>query len=91
MQKQVAEDMTFDMAVARISDTVFVPGTTNRGVQVASKAVGLAYGMSPEDVYWLAVTDAAIATHVAVHGDTWLTHYPEFCRGKGADYDETER
>lgn len=82
---ETSEDMTFDMALARLSEFVFAPGITRDQKITMSRALGLAYGMSPDDVWLLAATDAAIAT--GRDRDALLASYPEWCQAPGADYD----
>jgi hypothetical protein len=81
---ETSEDMTFDMAVCRLSEFVFQPGITKRQLVAMSRACGLAYGMSPCDVLLLAASDAAIA--IGKDRDALLAIYPEWARRPGADY-----
>ena len=81
------EDLTFEMALARFSDRVFHE-PEEMALRMAS-AIGLAFGMAPQDVILCATADAAIAKHADQQlRDYWLSHYPKFCRGHGANYDE---
>jgi hypothetical protein len=77
--------MTFDMALDRLSDFVFAKNITKDSLVAMSRAIGLAYGMTPSDVLLLAASDAAIAASRG-NRDALLSHYPEYCRGEGADY-----
>ncbi len=86
MNEQV-DKHTFEVALARLAACVFDKGYTVGQIHKQANAIGLAYGIKGQDVLLCAVSEAAIASK-SEHRDNWLRHYPAWCRGQGANYDE---
>ena len=84
MDWETSEDMTFEMALGRLSDLFFVD--THHQVKRMAQAIGLAYGCDANDVFHMAASDAAIAQHQTQYHDVRLQVYPPYCRGAGANY-----
>ncbi len=87
MTEQLKRRYTFEQALARLSVRIFDKKHSTGWCRKRAAAIGLAYGMSGGDVLLCAVSDAAIASHNQ-HRDVWLSHYPAWCRGPGANHDE---
>lgn len=78
-----AEDMTFEMALQRLSDRIYGMDESQKSLEYMAKAIGLAFGMDPNDVFLCALADAAIASQAP--RDDWLAIYPDWCRQTGAN------
>ncbi len=79
--------LTYEVALKRLASRVFDPANTVSMINKQAEAIGLAYGVSGGDVLLCAVSEAAIASH-SQHRDRWLSHYPAWCRGPGANHDD---
>ncbi len=75
-------DMTFDMAVERLSGFIATGTVGSSQLWRMAQAIGLAYGMSPQDVSNLAITEVAIARTDSAAA---LAIFPEWAQGPGAD------
>ena len=85
MKYQTSDDMTFEMALDRLS-SFCGQGLEPMKLARMAQAIGLAYGMAGEDVWLCACSDAAIAHATPLDTIMMLSAYPEWCRGEGATY-----
>lgn len=82
-----AEDVTFDMAVSRLAEFVATGRADGNLLVSMSRAIGRAFGASPEDVLDLATTEVATAWAEESKSvrEATLGHFPSWAQGPGVD------